>query len=158
MSQVGDVLRVTIKCVDGDSLGLALQRVIAIFDLREGNGRLKNLLSTRKHMPPRVLINCVVTAAGCPPIMAEIQIYHAGIKKIADLQHRYYEIRRATALSELIAEADAAQSKQESDDNLTQAMPEALSGVSAASPPPQEQDTDEVPAPTSVPCTFWCDT
>ena len=152
------MLRVTIKCVDGDSLGLALQRVIAIFDLREGNGRLKNLLSTRKHMPPRVLINCVVTAAGCPPIMAEIQIYHAGIKKIADLQHRYYEIRRATALSELIAEADAAQSKQEKDDDLTQATPEELPGVSAASPPPQEQGAAEVPAPPAVPCTFWCDT
>ena len=150
------MLRVTIKCVDGDSLGLALQRVIAIFDLREGNGRLKNMLATRKHMPPRVLINCVVTAAGCPPIMAEIQIYHAGIKKIADLQHRYYELRRATALSELIAEADAAQSKQESDH--TQPTSEAPPCSSATPSPPQEQGLAEVPVPPAVPCTFWCDT
>ena len=82
-----------------------------------GLAMLRERSPMQKHMPPRVLINCVVTAAGCPPIMAEIQIYHAGIKKIADLQHRYYEIRRATALSELIAEADAARSKQEVDDD-----------------------------------------
>merc|ERR1719240_844779 len=105
--QVGDVLRVTIVCMDGDSYGLALQRVIATFDLREGNGRLKNMLGTKKHMPPRILINCVVRAPGCQPIMAEIQVYLYGIKTIADRQHRYYEIRRAKAFSELQAEAAA---------------------------------------------------
>ena len=91
--------------MDGDSYGLALQRVITTFDLREGNGRLKNMLGTKKHMPPRILINCVVRAPGCQPIMAEIQVYLHDIKTIADRQHRYYEVRRAKAFSELQAKA-----------------------------------------------------
>ena len=41
--QVGDVLRGTIVGRDGDAVGLAVNRVIATFDLREGNGRLKNM-------------------------------------------------------------------------------------------------------------------
>merc|ERR1712185_727119 len=109
--KVGDVLRVTIVCVDGDALYLAVQRVITTFDLRDGNGRLKNMLDTKKHMPARILINCVVRAPGCPPIMAEIQVYLASIKKLADEQHHYYEIRRASALAELIAENEAASKK-----------------------------------------------
>ena len=63
--------------------------IIETFDLRDGNGRLKNMLDTKKHMPPRILINCVVRAPGCPPIMAEIQVYLASIKKLADEQHHY---------------------------------------------------------------------
>ena len=105
--KVGDVLRVTICCVDGDAVFLAVQRIVEVFDLRDGNGRLKNMLGTRKHMPPRILINCVVRAANCTPIMAEIQVYLASIKHLADLQHRYYEIRRATGVDALIAEASA---------------------------------------------------
>ena len=42
VSQVGDLLRATLICVDGDALYGAVQRIIAVFDLREGNGRLKN--------------------------------------------------------------------------------------------------------------------
>lgn len=90
ISKVGDVLRVTIKCQDGDALFVALQRVITTFDLRDGNGRFKNMLATTKHMPPRCLINVVVRADGCAPIMAEIQVYLAAIKQIADDQHHYY--------------------------------------------------------------------
>ena len=69
ISKVGDVLRVTIVCVDGDALFAAVQRVIQVFDLCDGNGRLKNMLGTKKHMPPRLLLNVVVRAQHCPPIM-----------------------------------------------------------------------------------------
>ena len=101
------MLRATISCTDGDSLAEALQYVVSTFDVRVGNGRFKNLLGTTRHMPPRIIVNCVVCAPGCRSIMAEIQIHLASIKKIAEWQHRYYVVRRASELSELIAEANA---------------------------------------------------
>ena len=149
-------------CTDGDAIALALQRVIATFDLRDGNGRLKNMLDTKKHMPPRILINCVVRAAGCPPIMAEIQIYLDGIKKIADLQHRYYEIRRATALAELIAEANAhtkSPPEPEPEPSESSTPPQAVSGavpkLVAAETPLQEQVADEPPRAPEISDAVW---
>ena len=61
------------------------------FDVCEGNGRLKNMITTKEHMLPRIIIN--VTVPDCAPIVAEIQCHLEGIKKITDWGHRYYEIR-----------------------------------------------------------------
>ena len=61
--RVGDVLRATVTAVDGDAFLEALERVIKAFELREGNGRLKNMLRTTKLAPPRVLTNVVVRGA-----------------------------------------------------------------------------------------------
>ena len=116
--QVGDILRVTIVAVDGTSLHRAVQDVIKTFDLREGNGRLKNMLKTKKHMPPRMLINVVVRAPGCQPMCGEIQIYLDKIKKLADLQHHYYEIRRAKSAAEILAESASRKSAVQHDTNL----------------------------------------
>ena len=138
------MLRATIVCANGDSYGLALQRVIATFDLREGNGRLKNMLNTTAMMPPRILINCAVRAPGCPPIIAEVQVYLDGIKKIADLQHRYYEIRRATAVSELVAEADLQATRAEAE-----APEDAETPEDALEPDPDPKRTEPEP-PTSA--------
>ena len=147
------MLRVTIACLDGDALYLAVTRIITTFDLRDGNGRLKNMLDTKKHMPPRILINCVVRAPGCPPIMAEIQVYLASIKKLADEQHHYYEIRRANELAELIAENEAASKKPEA-----AAEPEAV----PPSPAPQEEASaaaavEERPSAPAAACSLFCD-
>ncbi len=54
VSQVGDLLRATLICVDGDALYGAVQRIIAVFDLREGNGRLKNMLGIRERRRSRL--------------------------------------------------------------------------------------------------------
>ena len=105
------MLRATIICSDGDSLAEALQRTIAMFDVRDGNGRLKNMLGTTRHMPPHILINAIVRAPGCLAMTAEIQIHLDRIKKITEDQHRYHEVRRASGLSELIAESDTKASK-----------------------------------------------
>ena len=41
------MLRATVLCADGDALHAALEAAIAAFDVREGNGRVKNLLAKR---------------------------------------------------------------------------------------------------------------
>ena len=159
--QVGDVLRSTLVCQDGDSMHLAIERLIATFGLCEGNGRLKNLLPTTKHMPPRVLINCIVRAAGCTPIMAECQVYLAGIKKLADAQHRYYEIRRASALSELQAEADAHSKEPESSEPEASSEPEEPPlGMTESAPqePVATASAESEAEATKPPCVFMCDT
>ena len=122
--KVGDVLRLTIICADGDALLLAVQRIIKVFDVREGNGRLKNYLGTTRLTPPRVLINCVVRVEGCPPMMAEIQVHLKSIKIEADLQHIYYTIKRAASLEELVAEHDkAGRGKEDKQSTFRTALP-----------------------------------
>ena len=117
--RVGDVLRATVTAVDGDAFLEALERVVRTFELREGNGRLKNMLGTTKPMPPRVLINVVVRASGCQPAVAEVQIYASSIKAEADMGHVYYEITRARSLQELITEKKGAAQAKESSDNVS---------------------------------------
>ena len=149
------MLRVTILCSNGEAVCLAMQRVIATFDLREGNGRMKNLLNTKKLTPPRVLTNCVVRVPGCPQVTAEIQIHFAAIKKLADAQHRYYEIKRAGALSELLAEAEAQAAKEREKEETTEEAEEETKEPELASVP---APTALQPSPGPDPCLFWCDT
>ena len=113
------MLRATIICGDGDAFSIAVQNIIKVFDVRDGNGRLKNMLGTTKPMPPRVLINVVVRASGCQPAVAEVQIYPSSIKAEADMGHVYYEITRARSLQELITEKKGAAQAKESSDNVS---------------------------------------
>ena len=112
------MLRATIICGDGDAFSIAVQNIIKVFDVRDGNGRLKNMLGTTKPMPPRILFNVVVHASGCQPAVAEVQVYLSSIKAQADMGHVYYEITRASSLKELITEKKGAvkHAKGSSDD------------------------------------------
>ena len=73
------MLRATVVCADGDAL-LAVYRAIEVaFGLREGNGRLKNLLGTKAPTPPRMLLNVVLPHEG-GAVVAEIQLHLRRIK------------------------------------------------------------------------------
>ena len=101
---VGDVLRATLVCVHGDSLHEAWVRLSspAGFDLRPGNGRLKNLMATTEARPPCMLVNVIVDSdGGGRPVLAEVQIELLGIIRLAMAEHKYYEIRRASTTRQI---------------------------------------------------------
>ena len=89
--QVRDMLRAKIEAPNGDAFADATDAIVSTFDIREGNGRLKNNLMTEKHQPPNVLVNLVLRPPGMPPITAEVQIYLRDIEQL--IEHRYYEVR-----------------------------------------------------------------
>ena len=94
---VGDVLRATIVCADGDHLLEAWTLIAspAGFDVRPGNGRLKNLMATPLHRPPCMLINVIVDSDdGHRPVLAEVQIELRSIIELAMAQHKARAIRR----------------------------------------------------------------
>jgi len=102
---VGDVLRATIVCSDGDTLLEAWSLISSPtgFDVRPGNGRLKNLMATTLPRPPCMLINVIVDSDdGHRPVLAEVQIELRSIIELAMAQHKYYEIRRAKTVVEII--------------------------------------------------------
>ena len=83
---VGDVLRATIVCSDGDTLLEAWSLISSPtgFDVRPGNGRLKNLMATTLPRPPCMLINVIVDSDdGHRPVLAEVQIELRSIIKLA---------------------------------------------------------------------------
>ena len=101
---MGDVLRATIVCADGDTLHAAWVAVSspAGFDVRPGHGRLKNLMATTLPRPPCMLINCIIDSDdGHRPVLAEVQIELHSIIQLAMAQHKYYEIRRAKTTNEI---------------------------------------------------------
>ena len=89
--QVRDMLRAKIEAPNGDAFADATDSIVSTFDIREGNGRLKNNLMTEKHQPPNVLTNLVLRPPGMPPITAEVQIHLRDIVQL--VEHRYYEVR-----------------------------------------------------------------
>ena len=99
--QVGDVLRATVICESGDALLLVYRAIERAFELREGNGRLKNVLNTKMPTPPRMLLNVMLDGE----MAAEIQLFLREIKELAVHDHKYYEVLRAGGLDELLAEA-----------------------------------------------------
>ena len=141
--RVGDVLRATVTAVDGDAFLEALERVVRTFELREGNGRLKNMLRTTKLAPPRVLTNVVVRGAGAggdaPAALAEVQIYLKAIKLQAEMQHVYYEILRAHDAAELLAEAEKRRAAEQAE---------------AAGRKDDDGDDDDAPPPTAAAAAF----
>ena len=97
------MLRATVVCDDGKTLALVYRALESAFDLQEGHGRLKNLLDTKEETPPRMILN-VLVAQGT--MVAEVQLHLRGIKEIANRDHRYYEVLRATALQALLKAED----------------------------------------------------
>ena len=89
--QVRDTLRAKIEAPNGDAFANAAHAIMAAFDVREGNGRLKNNLLVEKHQPPNILMNIVLCPPGMPPITAEVQLYLQDIETINE--HRYYKAR-----------------------------------------------------------------
>ena len=74
---------------------------MAAFDVREGNGRLKNNLLVDKHQPPNMLVSVIVRTPGAPPIVGEIQVHHQRVLDGKKQSHRLYTIARADAMSAL---------------------------------------------------------
>ena len=89
--QIRDTLRCTIEAPNGDAFADATRAIMTSFDMREGNGRMKNNLMTTKHQPPNLLMNVVIRPPGMSPITAEIQVYLQEIEELNE--HRYYEVR-----------------------------------------------------------------
>ena len=89
--QIRDTLRAKIEAPNGDTFADATNAIMSTFDVREGNGRFKNNLTTQKHQPPNLLINLVLRPPDMPLITAEVQIYLRGIEEL--IEHRYYEVR-----------------------------------------------------------------
>ena len=90
-------------CDNADALALAFDTLENAFDLREGNGRLKNMLDTKEATPPRMMLN-VMLAGGA--MVAEIQLYLSDIRVLAKSDHNYYKVLRADKLLDLIEPAD----------------------------------------------------
>ena len=84
MSQVGDMIRATIVCVDGDGVLEAWKRCSAEtgFRITNDHGRMKNTFGTNKHQPPDMLLNVQFEMPDCLPLVAEIQIHLLGIFKL----------------------------------------------------------------------------
>ena len=100
---VGDVLRATIVCADGDTLLEAWGLISSPtgFDVRPEHGRLKNLMATTLPRPPCMLINVIVDSDdGNRPVLAEVQIELRSIIELAMAQHKARAIRRV--LSHLV--------------------------------------------------------
>ena len=94
---VGDVLRATIVCADGDFLLKAWSLISSPtgFDVRPGNGRLKNLMATTLPRPPCMLINVIVDSDdGHRPVLAEVQLELRSIIELAMAQHKVRALRR----------------------------------------------------------------
>ena len=99
---VGDVLRATIVCSDGDTLLEAWSLISSPtgFDVRPGNGRLKNLMATTLPRPPCMLINVIVDSDdGHRPVLAEVQIELRSITELAMAQHKARTSRRVLSCS-----------------------------------------------------------
>ena len=99
---VGDVLRATIVCSDGDTLLEAWSLISSPtgFDVRPGNGRLKNLMATTLPRPPCMLINVIVDSDdGHRPVLAEVQIELRSIIELAMAQHTARMVRRVRSCS-----------------------------------------------------------
>ena len=90
-TQIRDTLRAKIEAPNGDEFADATNAIMSTFDVRDGNGRLKNNLMTEKHQPPNLLINVVLRPPDMPPLTAEVQIFLLDIEQLNE--HRYYEVR-----------------------------------------------------------------
>ena len=97
---MGDILRATIVCVDGESILEAFNRCSRHFMITPEHGRAKNDFGTSVPVP-RMLLNVIVDDPDSLPVIAEIQIHLLGIYKIKELNHRC-ECLRARASSDLM--------------------------------------------------------
>ena len=135
MSQVGDMIRATIVCVDGDGILEAWTRCSsdAGFRITPDHGRVKNSFRSEGELPKLLCNVHMDELAGYLPIVAEIQILLLGVYEIKSFNHRkcarrvrvarhhgsplagFYRIRRAPSIEVLLAENEAKLLKQSSD-------------------------------------------
>jgi hypothetical protein len=105
-AHIKDTLRATVSAPSGAAFANAVREIMTGFDVREGNGRLKNNLLSPKHTPPNMLINVVVRCPGSVPVTAEVQIILTSIRDL--IEHRLYEVCRAPSPEALMKEAQVA--------------------------------------------------
>jgi serine/threonine protein kinase len=110
LEQLGDCLRCTVECETGDGVWAAFEAIRDGFDLKPGNGRLKNNMDPKinnmdsdEAKPPDMLINVVLGTndAIIYPMVAEIQVHLAAINRLKHENHILYKVRRALNASEL---------------------------------------------------------
>jgi hypothetical protein len=99
-----------VECETGDGVWAAFEAIRDGFDLKPGNGRLKNNMDPKINnmksadaKPPDMLINVVLGTndAIVYPMVAEIQVHLAAINKLKRENHILYKVRRAESASEL---------------------------------------------------------
>ena len=88
-AQVGDMIRATIVCIDGDAVFEAWKRCSsdAGFRITPDHGRLKNSFGTKNELP-KMLCNVHIEEKGYLPCVAEIQILLHDIYEIKNMSHR----------------------------------------------------------------------
>lgn len=110
LEQLGDCLRCTVECTTGDVVWAAYEAIRDGFDLKPGNGRLKNNMDPELNnmdsadpKPPDILINVVLGTNDeiIYPMVAEIQVHLAAINLLKHENHILYKVRRAENASEL---------------------------------------------------------
>jgi serine/threonine protein kinase len=131
LEQLGDCLRCTVECETGDGVWAAFEAIRDGFDLKPGNGRLKNNMNPRINnmdcadaKPPDMLINVVLGTndAIIYPMVAEVQVHLAAINLLKHENHILYKVRRAANASELR--------------RSTAPAPEATTAATPPTPPP----------------------
>ena len=92
VTKMGDILRATVVCRDGSGLRSTWEGLQREFDVREGNGRLKNNL-TKSSRPPDMLMNAIFHTGKGMSMPVEIQIHHKDILQLKEEEHHlFYEV------------------------------------------------------------------
>lgn len=117
IAKVRDSLRCTVDCKNGRSVWKTFQEMQAGFDLREGNGRLKNNMKPENNnmgmgaaaKPPDMLANVILKPNKefgiTYPMVVEVQIHLREINHLKHQNHILYKIKRAESAAQLRASA-----------------------------------------------------
>ena len=109
--QLGDVLRAMVVCGTPEQLWATWRAIRDGFDVRDGNGRVKNNFAPKNTFkPPDMLLNIVVGFDGYGmPVVGEIQLHYRPILELKENEmHLFYEMERAASIAELIPKGGAA--------------------------------------------------
>ena len=121
IANLGDTLRAMVVCKNAREIRRTWEALQRRFDIREGNGRLKNRFATagKKGAPtPDMLMNAVFQVEGAIPMPVEIQIHHAEILPLKEEEHFLYEIRRAKAVKELREHFEKERAKKKIEEDI----------------------------------------
>jgi hypothetical protein len=105
---LGDALRASVVCEDGQSVAETWSRLRDTFDIFECKnnfataGKDPNPEHWWTERPPDMLINGVLKVDGCMPVRFEVQVHHKDILERKEKQsHLLYEIQRAASVEEV---------------------------------------------------------
>ena len=76
--------------------------------------RVKNKFMDPSARFPNIHTNVLFRAAGCPPLVAEIQVHLEDVHALAQQDHRLYEVARATSIGDLALTTATARFRRES--------------------------------------------